>query len=159
MVDRDTRHRYLEQMSVHIRSLSALIEDLFELSRLEAGDIQWSLQQVRIDELMEETVEAMRAQADARQVAVRASFRTASSRSRNPERLQRVLFNLMQNAIRHTPADGSVTVLAEANGSTVEVEVADTALGCRTTRASGPSIRSTAAASAPPAPAGAQAWA
>ena len=67
VVDRETRHRYLEQMSVHIRSLSGLIEDLFELSRLEAGDIQWSLQQVRIDELVEETVEAMRAEADARQ--------------------------------------------------------------------------------------------
>ncbi len=41
-MDPETRRRYLEQMSVHIRSLSALIEDLFELSRLEAGDIQWS---------------------------------------------------------------------------------------------------------------------
>jgi signal transduction histidine kinase len=130
VVDRDTRRRYLEQMSVHIRSLSGLIEDLFELSRLEAGDIQWSLQQVRIDELVEETVEAMRAQADAKQVAVRASFRDGLGPVRgNPERLQRVLFNLIQNAIRHTPADGSVTVMAEANGASVEVEVADTGEG------------------------------
>ena len=36
----------------------------------------------------------------------------------NPEKLQRVLFNLIQNAIRHTPADGSVTVAAESNGAT-----------------------------------------
>ena len=63
LVDRDTRRRYLEQMSLHISSLSALIEDLFELSRLEAGDIQWSVQQVALDELVEETVEAMRPQA------------------------------------------------------------------------------------------------
>jgi signal transduction histidine kinase len=47
----------------------------------------------------------------------------------DPERLQRVLFNLIQNAIRHTPADGSVTVLAEVNGGGVEVEVADTGEG------------------------------
>ena len=40
-----------------------------------------------------------------------------------------MLFNLIQNAIRHTPADGSVTVVAEANGRTVEVEVADTGEG------------------------------
>jgi signal transduction histidine kinase len=130
VVDSDTRRRYLEQMSVHIRSLSGLIEDLFELSRLEAGDIHWSLQQVRIDELVEETVEAMRAQADAKQVAVRASFPDGLEPVHgNPERLQRVLFNLIQNAIRHTPADGSVTVMAEAHGSSVEVEVADTGEG------------------------------
>jgi signal transduction histidine kinase len=130
LVDRETRRRYLEQMSVHIRSLSALIEDLFELSRLEAGDIQWSLGQVQIDELVEETVEAMRAHADARRVDVRAALPAHLAPAKaNPEKLQRVLFNLIQNAIRHTPADGSVTVLAEANGRTVEVEVADTGSG------------------------------
>jgi signal transduction histidine kinase len=130
LVDPDTRRRYLEQMSVHIRSLSALIEDLFELSRLEAGDIQWSLQRVRLDELVGETVEAMRAQADAKRVLVQADVPGDLAPARaNPEKLQRVLFNLIQNAIRHTPADGSVTVAAESNGVTVEVEVADTGGG------------------------------
>jgi signal transduction histidine kinase len=125
LVDPDTRRRYLEQMSVHIRSLSALIEDLFELSRLEAGDIQWSLQRVRLDELVGETVEAMRAQADAKRVLVQADVPGDLAPARaNPEKLQRVLFNLIQNAIRHTPA-----VAAESNGVTVEVEVADTGGG------------------------------
>jgi signal transduction histidine kinase len=40
-----------------------------------------------------------------------------------------VLFNLIQNAIRHTPADGSVTVRAASDGSSVEIEVADTGEG------------------------------
>jgi signal transduction histidine kinase len=130
LVDSETRRSYLEQMSVHIRSLSALIEDLFELSRLEAGDIQWSMQQVELDELVGETVEAMRAQADRKRVAVEAQVpgNLAPARA-NPEKLQRVLFNLIQNAIRHTPEDGSVTVAAETNGSKVEVEVADTGAG------------------------------
>jgi signal transduction histidine kinase len=47
----------------------------------------------------------------------------------DPEKLQRVLFNLIQNAIRHTPADGSVTVRAQPAGDWVEVEVADTGPG------------------------------
>jgi signal transduction histidine kinase len=130
LVDPETRRRYMEQMSVHIRSLSALIEDLFELSRLEAGDIQWSLQRVRLDELVQETVEAMRPQADAQHVDVHSAVPDGLAPARaNPERLQRVLLNLIQNALRHTPADGSVTVLAEPNGAKVEVEVADTGEG------------------------------
>jgi signal transduction histidine kinase len=130
LVDPDTRKRYLEQMSVQLRSLSALIDDLFELSRLEAGQIQWSMQQVDLHQLVEETVEAMRPHADARRVALRASLSEAMPPARaNPEKLQRVLFNLIQNALRHTPADGSVTVAAERNGSSVEVEVTDTGEG------------------------------
>ena len=95
--------RYLEQMSVHLRSLSALIDDLFELSRLEAGDIQWSMQHVRLDELVAETVDAMqtcrRRKAGGR--PGRGERRAPPARA-NPEKLQRVLFNLIQNAIRHT---------------------------------------------------------
>ena len=130
LVDADTRRRYVGQMSVHIRSLSALIDDLFELSRLQAGDIQWSMQQVRLDELIEDTVEAMRPHADAKMVMVEARVTGGAVPAHaNPEKLQRVLFNLIQNAIRHTPPDGSVTVAAESKGSVVEVEVADTGEG------------------------------
>jgi signal transduction histidine kinase len=130
LVDPETRRRYLMQMSVHIGSLSALIEDLFELSRLEAGEIRWSMQQVHLGELVEETVEAMRPAADAKRVAVEAALSGDVGPARaNPEKLQRVLFNLIQNAIRHTPADGSVTVAAQSNGTEVEVEVADTGEG------------------------------
>jgi len=130
LVDPATRSRYLTQMSVHLGSLSALIDDLFEISRLEAGDIQWSMQRVALDELVRETVEAMRPHADHGKVEVRAEVSGLVAPARaDPEKLQRVLFNLIQNAIRHTPADGSVTVRAETNGGHVEVEVADTGTG------------------------------
>jgi signal transduction histidine kinase len=88
------------------------------------------MQQVDLDELVAETVEAMRPEAAARQVRVRADIGAHVALARaNPEKLQRVLFNLIQNAIRHTPPDGSVTVAAASNGSSVEVEVADTGAG------------------------------
>jgi signal transduction histidine kinase len=121
----------LALMSTHVRALGALIDDLFELSRLEAGDVHWSMQQVRLDELVQETIDAMRPQAEAGGVAVRALLDQRLTPARgNPEQLQRVLFNLIQNAIRHTPADGSVVIRAEpAGGPTVEVEVADTGAG------------------------------
>jgi len=121
----------LQLMSTHVRALAALIDDLFELSRLEAGDVRWSMQQVRLDELVQETIDAMRPQADAGGVAVRAELdHQLVPAHGNPEQLQRVLFNLIQNAIRHTPADGSVVVRAEsAPGPAVEIEVADTGAG------------------------------
>ena len=76
-------------------------------------------------------------QARAPGVAVRADVAgRARRRAANPEKLQRVLFNLIQNAIRHTPADGSVTVRAPSRRTTaVEIEVADTGAGHRGRRA------------------------
>ena len=130
IVDEATRRRYLRQMSTHITALSALIDDLFELSRLEAGDVRWSMEQVRLDTLVEETVDAMRPQAEAKGVAMTADVPAELMPAHgDPEKLQRVLFNLIQNAIRHTPADGSVSVLAEPAGDHVLVEVADTGAG------------------------------
>jgi signal transduction histidine kinase len=124
------RRRYLAEMSLHVRSLSAMVDDLFELTRLEAGDIHWSMQRVQLDELVNETVDAMRTQAAAKRVGVEAQVsQDLPLAQANPEKVQRVLFNLLQNAIRHTPADGSVRVAAESNGETIEIEVADTGGG------------------------------
>ncbi|HEY2653906.1 MAG TPA: HAMP domain-containing sensor histidine kinase [Solirubrobacteraceae bacterium] len=127
----DRVREQVQLMATQVRALGALIDDLFELSRLEAGDVQWSMRQVALDQLVQETIEAMRPQADAGGVAVRAELHEALRPARaNPEQLQRVLFNLIQNAIRHTPADGSVVVRAHsAPGPAVEIEVADTGRG------------------------------
>jgi signal transduction histidine kinase len=97
-----------------VRALSVLIDDLFELSRLEAGEIAWSMHQVELGELVSETVAALRAQAAERGVAVAAELPdgAALAAHANAEKVQRVLFNLIVNAIRHTPADGSVVVRA-----------------------------------------------
>ena len=51
-----------------------MIDDLFELSRLEAGDLDWSIERVELAELVDETVAAMRVEAEARGVAVAAEL-------------------------------------------------------------------------------------
>jgi signal transduction histidine kinase len=122
----DTRDRYLAEIRTHVGVLSDLIDDLFELSRIEAGDISWTMRQVEMGELIDETVGAMQAVAAERGVRVSADIPTGGLVAQaNAEKVQRVLFNLIQNAIRHTPADGSVTVRARPLGKTVEVEVDD----------------------------------
>ena len=130
IVDAETRRRYLNTMRTHVTALGALVDDLFELSKIEAGDLQWSIERVELAELVGETVAAMRVEADAQRIAVAAELPESLRPARaDPEKLQRVLFNLMRNAIRHTPADGSVTVRAENGGGWVEIEVADTGPG------------------------------
>ena len=122
----ETRDRYLKEIRTHVGVLSDLIDDLFELSRIEAGDISWTMRQVKVRELIGDTVAAMRAPAAERGVSLAAELPAAELiASANAEKVQRVLFNLIQNAIRHTPADGSVTVRARPAAGGVEVEVAD----------------------------------
>jgi signal transduction histidine kinase len=122
----ETRDRYLGEIRTHVAVLSDLIDDLFELSRIEAGDISWTMRQVELGELIDEAVAAMRAPAAERGVRVAAEVPADGLVAEaNAEKVQRVLFNLIQNAIRHTPADGSVTVRARARGRAIEVEVDD----------------------------------
>jgi len=127
ILDDADRRAYLARLRTHVGALGALIDDLFELSRLQAGELRWSLEQVGLAALVHETVEAMRPHGGARLV-VDVPDSLAPARAA-PEQIQRVLFNLIQNAIRHTPADGSVTIRAGAAGDAVEVEVADTGAG------------------------------
>ncbi|MDQ2631832.1 MAG: HAMP domain-containing histidine kinase [Actinomycetota bacterium] len=130
IVDEETRRRYLATMQTHIHSLSAMIDDLFELSRIEAGDIDWSMRQVELAPLVDEAVDAMRPEAGAKGVEIRSQLGSEPLPARaDPEKIQRVLFNLIRNAIRHTPADGSVTVKGELSREAIEIEIADTGDG------------------------------
>jgi signal transduction histidine kinase len=130
VVDAETRREYVARMGTHVRALGTLIDDLFELTRLQSGELEWTMERVSVELLLEEAVDAMRPEAEAGAVSVSARLDSALGAARaNPEQLQRVLFNLIQNAIRHTPADGSVTVSAEAVEGAIEVEVADTGAG------------------------------
>lgn len=126
----ETRDRYLKEIRTHVGVLSDLIDDLFELSRIEAGDISWTMRQVELRDLIGDTVAAMRVPAAERGVTIAADLPAGEVLAEaNAEKVQRVLFNLIQNAIRHTPADGSVTVRARSAGRGVEVEVADSGEG------------------------------
>jgi signal transduction histidine kinase len=116
----------LRRAKQHVTTLSTLVDDLFELARLEAGDISWTLSQVGVAELIDETVEAFRPQAEQKGLMlIEDVARDVSPVRGNPEKLQRVLYNLVQNAVRHTPQDGTVTLRAEPADGFVRIEVAD----------------------------------
>ena len=130
LVDAETARRYVGTMGANVRALGSLVDDLFELSRLDATDAAWSTEAVPLAELIDETIVAAVPHAEQRSVVLRAEIPPGLAPAQaNPEKLQRVLANLLQNAIHHTPPDGSVLVSAcQANG-TVEIAVADTGEG------------------------------
>lgn len=130
IVDEAKRREYAGRMNTHVRQVAALIDDLFDLTRLEAKELEWTMDRLAVHDLVHDAVEAMRPAADAGSVAVRADVNGSVACSHgNREQLSRVLFNLIQNAIHHTPPDGSVTVHVEDRDDGVEIEVADTGAG------------------------------
>ncbi|MDA0179760.1 HAMP domain-containing histidine kinase [Solirubrobacter phytolaccae] len=130
IVDEAKRREYASRMNTHVRQVAALIDDLFDLTRLEAKELEWTTERLVVTELVHDAVDAMRPAADAGSVTVRADVNGSTVWSHgNREQLSRVLFNLIQNAIHHTPPDGSVTVQVEDGVDGVEIEVADTGAG------------------------------
>lgn len=127
--DDATRSRYLGNISGELRRLALLIDDLFELTRLESGELRLDLETVGLGQIIEEAVDALRPQAE--RAGVRLEWQGAADERvlADPARLTRALYNLVQNAIRHTPADGAITVRAVCVGQGVEVAVADTGEG------------------------------
>jgi two-component system sensor histidine kinase BaeS len=109
---------YLPAIHAQIEILSGLVEDLFELARIDSGALALELRDTPLRELINGCVEALGGNVQARIDAdpvVRAA----------PEKIQRVLLNLMTNAIRHTPPDGTVAVVVEKDTDHVVVAVED----------------------------------
>ena len=130
LADERTLRRYLSQMAVHLRSMDRLVDDLFEFARIEAGDVAWSFEDLALDALIQETVEGMTPVANKSHVELRSSIPETLPRVRaDAEKIQRVLFNLIQNALQHTPSGGEISVVAAAADDSVEVKVIDTGTG------------------------------
>jgi len=130
VADDQTIHRYLERLQVEVEYLSRLIDDLFELAQIDAGLIDIQLGWGSLQDLVSDTLEGVSAQAAQRRLAVEGSVEDGLAPVRmDTRRMQRVLGNLVQNALRHTPDDGTIRIEAKDAGREVHVVVADTGEG------------------------------
>jgi signal transduction histidine kinase len=121
--------RYLPALQDQVRALSARVDDLFELARIDAGALTLELREAELASLVEETVRGLEAEAASRRVHLSSSVDTTARARCEPEKVQRVLYNLLTNALRHTPSDGSVAVRVEPGRDEVQVVVEDTGDG------------------------------
>ena len=124
--------RYLPAMHDQVRMLARLVDDLFELARIDAGALTLELREAELAGLVESCVRGVEAEAHARQVLVESRVDNGTRARCSPEQVERVLYNLLANALRHTPTDGSVAVLVEPQQNEVRVTVEDSGDGLST---------------------------
>lgn len=130
--DPETVKRYLSTAQRDVRSLSALIDDLFQMAQLDTGGFPLDRAESSLSDLISDTLESFS------ELALRQGVKLEGSIDSNvdpvmmdTQRIGRVLNNLIGNALRHTPAAGFVNVRAARTDLGVEIIVTDTGEGIR----------------------------
>jgi two-component system sensor histidine kinase BaeS len=109
--------------------LQRIIDDLQDLAAADAGTLRLHREPLRVRDLLDQVVAAHRVAADAEGVALRARADGEPWLDADPVRMRQALGNLVSNALRHTPAEGTVTVAARLDGDEVVLDVTDTGCG------------------------------
>ncbi len=128
--DKETVARYLAQSQNEIGRMSKLIDDLFELAQLDAGHLDLAWDSNSLADLISDTLEGFSARAKAQNIHLSGSV----SPHVDPvwmasDKISRVLHNLLENALRHTPQGGEVRLQAELENGSVLVQVQDNGRG------------------------------
>jgi len=112
------------------RSQAQIIDDLLDMSRIISGKVRLEVQRIDLAAVLGESVETVRATADAKGLRLQVVIDPHNAIvSGDPNRLQQIFWNLLNNAIKFTPKHGRVQVLLERVNSHVEVSVIDTGEG------------------------------
>lgn len=129
-LSKEERQNYLAIADKHTGRLSQLVEELFELARLESQEMQVAVEPFPIAELVQDVVQDFQLRArDARIDLIAKLPQSAPLVSADIGLIQRALQNLIANAIRHTEADGRVVIAVETRDEQVVVRVEDTGCG------------------------------
>jgi signal transduction histidine kinase len=121
--------RYLPVMREQVELLGRLVNDLFELARIDAGVVAVEVREAELGGVVESCLRGLEAEAGQRRVRLVARLDADPRALCAPEHVERVLCNLVTNALRHTPSDGSVAVAVEPGDDDVRVSVEDTGKG------------------------------
>jgi len=127
-VDRETRDRYVGTIHGEAKRLTDLINDFLDLQRIEEGDFTLALEPFELVEVLRAEVELFSIQSEAHEIELRVPDEELDLLGER-DRVAQVVANLVSNAIKYSPAGGTVSVAAEARGGVVRVSVGDQGLG------------------------------
>jgi signal transduction histidine kinase len=128
----ETVKRYLTTAQRDVRSLSALIDDLFQMAQLDAGGIPLEKEISSLTDLVSDTLESFSELAARQGISLQGTAEgSVDPVLMDTQRIGRVLNNLISNALRHTPSGGKVEVRARRTDGCVQVTVCDSGEGIR----------------------------
>jgi PAS domain S-box-containing protein len=126
----EKRTRAMDTVARNVTSLTQIVEDVLDVSRIIAGKLRLDVQPVDLAPVIQNAVETVRPAADAKGVRlVTIMDPRAAPVSGDPERLQQILWNVLANAVKFTPRGGRVQVRLERVNSHLEIVVSDTGAG------------------------------
>jgi len=120
---------YVSTLHEQVRVLSLLVDDMFELAQIDAGALTVDLREYPVGDLVRACLQGVEAEARARGIHLESDVTEPALARLAPDKIERVLLNLLANALRHTPADGTVAVYVQTHGGAVQVTVEDTGEG------------------------------
>lgn len=124
--------QYLTRCQAEIERMNALIDDLFRLSRLDASQVEFRFERCSLRDLISDAIGSMAARARQRSIELTGSSNEGLDQIyAAPAEISRVLHNLIQNALEHTPAGGRIKVSALRADGVILVSVEDTGQGVR----------------------------
>ena len=128
--DPPAAHRFLEQMETEVDSLSLMVTELLELSRIESGRVPLNLVPTHPSDIVYPAYERLRLQAERARLTLTVECPdNLQAVSADATRVQQVIVNLLHNAIKYTPAGGQVVVRAAQQDRAIRFTVTDTGIG------------------------------
>jgi PAS domain S-box-containing protein len=126
----DRQTRAVDIVERNATSLSQIVADVLDVSRIISGKLRFDLQPVDVGPVIREAMETVRPAADAKHIRIVLTLESLENTvGGDPARLQQVLWNLLSNAVKFTQAGGRIDIRVRHGDTTIDVEVADTGIG------------------------------
>ncbi|GFE57944.1 two-component system histidine kinase PnpS [Geobacter sp. AOG1] len=128
--DQERSSRFLRIIYNHAERLAALIGDLLTLSELESGDLSLEVSQVNLESTVSSVIALLGQSAEQKGITITCSDLKGMTKAlADRGRLEQVLINLLDNAIKYTPERGTITIDGTREGDMVKISIADTGVG------------------------------
>jgi len=127
--DKGTRRRFLDQIHTSGQHLLQLINDILDLSKVEAGQMELHLQSVELGELVQEVRASIEPLARSKAIVLNTESSRELSLIADSAKVKQMLLNLVSNAIKFTPSGGRIDIRVRRLESWVEIAVSDSGIG------------------------------